>query len=523
MELLKPVLIALSFVLAAVAGVLFGWYWNKKITEAKLQDAEDLSHKIVEEARKESETLKKEAILEAKDEWYERKVELEREIQTLRNELKEREKRLATKETHLDRKVDVLNKKEKAIAARERELQTKGRIVDEKDQRLSELITEQSRLLERISHMTSEEAKQMLIRNMEDQARMEAAQKIREIKDRAMREAEREAKHIISMAIERYAAEHVAESTVAVVSLPNDDMKGRIIGREGRNIRAFENLTGIDVIIDDTPEAVLLSGFDPIRREVARTAMEKLVSDGRIHPARIEDIVRKAQFTLEEDIAQYGEETCLELGLNNVHPEMQKLIGKLKYRTSYGQNMLQHSKEVAILAGLMAAELGLNAKLCRRSGLLHDIGKVLTHENEGSHIQLGVEVAKKYGEPQQVINVIAEHHEDTEVTSMMTVLVSAADTISSARPGARRETLEAYIKRLEKLEEIAGSFEGVGKSYAIQAGREIRIMVKPSKVNDTDSVTLSEEIAREIEKQVDFPGNIKVTVIRETRAVAYAS
>jgi len=523
MELLKPILIMFSILASAVIAFILGWYWNKKVSQAKLQDAEDLAQKILDEARKESETLKKEAILEAKDEWYERKVELERELQDIRKELKSREKRLATKESHLDRKVDVLNKKEKAVSARERELQTKARVIDEQNERLNELIAEQTRMLEKISRMTSEEAKQLLIRNMENQAKMEASQLIRDIKDKATREAEREAKHIISLAVERYAAEHVAESTVAVVSLPSDDMKGRIIGREGRNIRAFENLTGVDVIIDDTPEAVLISGFDPIRREIARVAMEKLVSDGRIHPARIEDIVGKSHAVVEEGIAQLGEETCLELGLNNVHPEMQKLIGRLKYRTSYGQNMLQHSKEVAVIAGMLAKEMGLDARIARRAGLMHDIGKVLTHESEGSHVELGVEVAKRYNEPKEVISAIAEHHEDTEASSLITVLVSAADTISSARPGARRETLEAYIKRLEKLEEIASSFEGVDKSYAIQAGREIRIMVKPNKVNDSQADEIANKVAKEIQKQVDYPGSIKVTVIRETRSIAYAT
>jgi ribonuclease Y len=507
---------------AAVLSFFLGWFVSRKIAEAKIGRAEELARKIVREAEKEAEIKKKEAILEAKDEWYKAKVNFEKESQNRKIEIQRLEKMLSDREANLDRKVDILNRKERDIQNKEKVLYARDKALRLKDEELKRLIADQNKQLEKIAQMTSDEAKKLLMENLENQARQEAAQLIKEIKEQAEQTAEKEAKNIIISAIQRCAADHTVESTVSVVNLPNEEMKGRIIGREGRNIRSFETATGIDVIVDDTPEAVILSGYDPIRREVARMALEKLTLDGRIHPARIEEVVTKCEKEMEVIIRETGEQTCFDVGIHGIHPELVKLLGKLQFRTSYGQNVLQHSKEVAYLCGLMAAELGLDANLAKRAGLLHDIGKAVDRETEGTHSQIGYSVAQKYGENPIVLNAIAAHHEDVLQESVYSVLVQAADAISGARPGARRETLEGYIKRLEKLEELADSFKGVAKSYAIQAGREIRIIVEHEHIDDKKAEELAIEIAKKIEAELEYPGQIKVTVIRETRAVEYA-
>ena len=508
----------------AVAVLMFfgGWFISRRIGEAKLAKAEDLAKKIVQEAEKEAEFKKKEAILEAKDEWYKTKVNFERELANKRMEYQKVEKRLQEREINLDRKVDILNKKDRDIQNKEKILFAREKAIRTRDEELNRLISDQNRQLERIAQMTSEEAKKILMANLENQARQEAVQLIKEIKEKAEETAEKEAKNIIISAIQRCAADHTVESTVSVVSLPNEEMKGRIIGREGRNIRSFETATGIDVIVDDTPEAVILSGFDPIRREIARMALEKLILDGRIHPARIEEIVAKAQKEMDVIIKETGEQACFDVGIHGLHPELIKILGKLQYRTSYGQNVLQHSREVAFIAGLMAAELDLDANLAKRAGLLHDIGKAVDKETEGTHSQIGYNIAQKYGEHPFVLNAILSHHEDVPMESPYSILVQSADAISGARPGARRETLEGYIKRLEKLEELADSFKGVAKAYAIQAGREVRIIVEHEQIDDNSAANLAQEIAKKIEAEMEYPGQVKVTVIRETRAVEYA-
>jgi ribonuclease Y len=507
---------------AAVLSFFLGWFVSRKIAEAKLGRAEELARKIIREAEKEAEIKKKEAILEAKDEWYKAKVNFERESQNRKIEIQRLEKVLSDREANLDRKVDILNRKERDIQNKEKVLYARDKALRLKDEELKRLIADQNKQLEKIAQMTTDEAKKLLMENLENQARQEATQLIKEIKEQAEQTAEKEAKNIIISAIQRCAADHTVESTVSVVNLPNEEMKGRIIGREGRNIRSFETATGIDVIVDDTPEAVILSGYDPIRREVARMALEKLTMDGRIHPARIEEVVAKCEKEMEVIIRETGEQTCFDVGIHGIHPELVKLLGKLQFRTSYGQNVLQHSKEVSYLCGLMAAELGLDANFAKRAGLLHDIGKAVDRETEGTHSQIGYSVAQKYGENPIVLNAIAAHHEDVLQESVYSVLVQAADAISGARPGARRETLEGYIKRLEKLEELADSFKGVAKSYAIQAGREIRIIVEHEHIDDKGAEELAVEIAKKIEAELEYPGQIKVTVIRETRAVEYA-
>ncbi len=506
----------------AAAFFWIGFYVNRKIGELKIYNAQKMAEKIIEEAKKEAENTKREAELEARDKMYKAKLEFEKQTEKKKKELQMADRKLADREANVERKSDLLARREKDLQKRERDLALKERTVKAKDERYKQLLEEENAKLERIAGMTSEQAKQRLMANLEAQARYEAAQTIKEIKDKARESAEKEAKEIITSAIQRCVTDHVVESTVSVVSLPNEEMKGRIIGREGRNIRAFEIATGVEVIIDDTPEAVSLSGFDPVRREIARLALETLVADGRIHPARIEEIVGKTEKQVEDLIVRTGEETLLELGIPDVHPEVAKLLGRLKYRTSYGQNVLQHSKEVAHIAGLMASELDLDSSMAKRAGLLHDLGKAVDQSHEGTHAKIGAELAKKYGESEVVINSILAHHEDVEAKSPVSILVAAADAVSGARPGARRETLEAYIKRLEKLEEIANSFRGVDTAYAIQAGREIRIIVHPEEMTDVQSAELASMIARRIEAELKYPGQIKVTVIREMRTVEYA-
>ncbi|MCX7842434.1 MAG: ribonuclease Y [Clostridia bacterium] len=483
--------------------------------EAEIGSAEQEAKRIVNEAQKIGEAKKREILLEAKEEVHRSRVELEREIKDRRNEIQRLERRLVQKEETLDKKVESLEQKEEVLNRKTKEIQAL-------QEKVTELQKRQMEELERISGLTVDEAKEYLLKNIENEVKHEAAVLIKDIEARAKEEADRRAKDIVACAIQKCAADHVSETTVSVVPLPNDEMKGRIIGREGRNIRTLETLTGIDLIIDDTPEAVILSGFDPIRREVARITLEKLILDGRIHPARIEEMVEKAKKEVENTIRQEGDNAAFETGVHGLHPEVIKLLGKLRFRTSYGQNVLNHSVEVAQLAGLMAAELGADINLAKRAGLLHDIGKAVDHEVEGSHVTIGADLAKKYKESNEVVNAILSHHGDIEATSMIAVLVQAADSISAARPGARRETLESYIKRLEKLEEIANSFAGVEKSFAIQAGREIRIMVKPEDVSDDNIVLKAREIVKKIESELEYPGQIKVNVIRETRAIEYA-
>jgi ribonuclease Y len=497
------------------AGSLTGYLARKNVAERQIGSAEAEAKRIVSDAAKEGEAKKKEAVIEAREDVHRLRSELERETRERRTELQRSERRLIQKEETLDRKMDSLEKKEEALVQRDKD-------IEKAQQSVNELHGKQLAELERISNLTSQQARDILMTNVEDEMKVETAKLIRDMESEAREEGEKRARELISLAIQRCAADHVAETTVSVVPLPNDEMKGRIIGREGRNIRTLETMTGIDLIIDDTPEAVIISGFDPVRREVARLTLERLIADGRIHPARIEEVVEKAKKEVDQQIKEEGERACLEAAVHGLHPELVKTLGRLKFRTSYGQNVLKHSLEVAYLAGGMAAELGADVAVAKRAGLIHDIGKAVDHQVEGTHVTIGVDLAKKYRESAEVTHCIAAHHNDTEPTSVEAVLVQAADAISAARPGARRETLETYIKRLEKLEEIADSFEGVEKSYAIQAGREVRIIVKPDRIDDLAAVRMSREIVKRVEAELEYPGQIKVTVIRETRAIEYA-
>lgn len=502
-------------IISALVTFVLGYFLRKYLAEAKIISAEAEAKKIIDEANKGAEAKKREILLEAKEEVLKLRNEVEKEHRERRSELQRLERRLVQKEETLDRKVDSIEKKEEELNKKDLEIEAvKTKLTDIYNRQLVEL--------ERISGLTSDDAKQILLADIEKEIQHEAAILIKDIENKAKEEGEKRARNIISLAIQRCAADHVAEATVAVIPLPSDEMKGRIIGREGRNIRAFETLTGIDLIIDDTPEAVILSGFDPIRREVARIALERLVVDGRIHPARIEEMVEKAQKDVNTQIREAGEQASFETGVHGLHPEIVTLLGRLKFRTSYGQNVLKHSIEVAHLSGLMAAELGVDVQVAKRAGLLHDLGKSVDHEVEGPHVAIGVDLARKYRESHEIIHAIAAHHGDEEPKTIIAVLVQAADAVSAARPGARRETLESYIKRLTKLEEIASSFEGVEKSFAIQAGREVRIMVKPDKIDDLAAVRLVREVAKRIENELDYPGQIKVVIIRETRVVEYA-
>ncbi|MEH7504794.1 ribonuclease Y [Neobacillus drentensis] len=512
----------ISILLGLIVGAVVGYFVHKSIAEAKVAGAKNAAEQILEDAKRDADSLKKEALLEAKDEIHKLRTEAEREVRERRNEMQKQENRLLQREENLDRKEETLNKRENLLEKKDDSLNQRQQHIEEMESKVDELVRKQQTELERISSLTREEAKTIIIDRMEQELTTDTAIMIKESENRAKEEADKKAKEILSLAIQRCAADHVAETTVSVVNLPNDEMKGRIIGREGRNIRTLETLTGIDLIIDDTPEAVILSGFDPIRRETARLALEKLVQDGRIHPARIEEMVEKSRREVDEYIREVGEQTTFEVGVHGLHPDLIKILGRLKFRTSYGQNVLKHSMEVAQLSGLLAAELGQDETLARRAGLLHDIGKAIDHEVEGSHVEIGVELATKYKEHPVVINSIASHHGDTEPTSIISVLVAAADALSAARPGARSETLENYIRRLEKLEEISESYEGVEKSFAIQAGREVRIIVRPDSVDDLAAHRLARDIRKRIEEELDYPGHIKVTVIRETRAVEYA-
>ena len=512
---MATVIIVLVGLVALIVGLLVGYILRKSIGEKTIGNAETKAKNLILDAEKNAENIKKELILEAKEEAQRQRTDLEKEIRERRNELSKSERRLNQKEDSIDRKLENIEKKEESITNKERS-------IEQKKQEQERLLKRQLEELEKISGYTIEQAREIILQKVEHEARSDAAALYKEIESKAKEDADKKAKEIITGAIQRCAADHVAESTVSVVPLPNDEMKGRIIGREGRNIRAIENATGIDLIIDDTPEAVILSGFDPVRREIARLALEKLIVDGRIHPAKIEEMVNKAEREVNAIIKEAGEQATYDVGIHNLHPELVKLLGRLKYRTSYGQNVLKHSVEVAHLSGLMAGELGMDTTLAKRAGLLHDIGKALDHEQEGTHVDIGIEVLKKYKENESVINGMAAHHGDYEPKSVEAVLIAAADALSAARPGARRETLESYIKRLQKLEDIANTTEGVDTSYAIQAGREIRIIAKPDEVGDDAIALLARDISKKIESELEYPGQIKVNVVRETRAIDYA-
>ena len=513
-ELVAIIVVAVAVVFSIISSVITSLY-RKNVSEKKIGNAESKAREIIDEAIKTAESKKKEALLEAKEENLKTKNELDKEVRERRAEIQRYEKRVLNKEETIDKKMDSYEKKEAALKVKEEELAVmKAKVESLNEQRVQEL--------ERISGLTSEQAKDYLLKTVEEEVKHETAKLIKENEARVKEESEKRAKDIIVNAIQKCSTDHVSETTISVVNLPNDEMKGRIIGREGRNIRTIETLTGVDLIIDDTPEAVILSSFDPIRREVARIALEKLIADGRIHPARIEEMVEKARREVESEIKRTGERAVLDAGVHNIHPELVKLLGRLRYRTSYGQNVLDHSLEVSYIAGMMASELGLDPTIAKRAGLLHDIGKSIDHEVEGTHIQIGVDLAKKYKESDAVIHAIHAHHGDVEARTIVACLVQAADAISAARPGARRENVENYIKRLQKLEEVASSFDGVERTFAIQAGREVRVMVKPEIVNDERMIPLARDICKKIEEELEYPGQIKVNIIRESRASDFA-
>ena len=505
-----------------VAGFSLGWFVRAQLGRARLRSSEQRAQQVLSDARREAEAVKRDALLAGREEALAMKQEVEREMLHNRNAQLETERAFQQKDAAFNRRVELIDKKERDLKKTENDLAARETATSERNKALDGLVQEQTAKLARVAGMSPEMAREQLIASIENEAKSEAARRTVEIRDTAQKNAEREARKVIALAIQRFAGDHASETSVSVVHLPSDDMTGRIIGREGRNIRSFEVITGVDVIIDDTPEAVILSAFDPVRREIARISLERLVADGRIHPARIEEVVGKVREEVERKIIELGEMACLEVGVHGVHPELQRLMGRLHYRTSYGQNILKHSVEVAHLCGIMAAEIGMDQVMAKRGGLLHDIGKAIDHDQEGTHPVLGMEVAARHGEPQPVLEAIGYHHDDYAGGSLWPVLVSAADAISGARPGARRESLEAYIKRLESLERIANSFAGVEKSYAIQAGREVRIMVEHHRIDDARAQGLAGEIARRIEKELQYPGQIRVTVIRETRAVDYA-
>ncbi len=505
-----------------ILGVIAGYFIRMLIAKLKIGLAEANAKRILNEAEREAESKRKEGILEIKEETHKARLEFERETHDRRQELQKLEKRLIQKEENLDHKVDILERKEREIGNKERNINNREKVLKDEEQRLVKESEEQKKILQRLANMTTEEAKKILLSQMEEEAKRDGALMIKRVEQQAREEATKKAKEIVGLAIQRCAAEHTMDITVTTVPLPNDEMKGRIIGREGRNIRTIETLTGVDLIIDDTPEAITLSAFDGVRREIARIAVEKLISDGRIHPGRIEEVITKVEKEMDENLKNIGDEAAFELGISNIHPEIIKILGRLKYRTSYGQNVLQHSKEVAALAGVLAGELGVDIQLAKRAGLLHDIGKAVSHEVEGTHAKIGADLAKKYNENPKVINAIDAHHEDIAADSIEAVLIAAADAISASRPGVRRESLEHYVKRLENLEKLADSFRGVEKAYAIQAGREIRIIVDADTVDDVIAAQLARDIAKKIEKELEYPGQVKVTVIREVRAVEVA-
>jgi ribonuclease Y len=506
----------------AILGAIIGFWLLKKMAKGEIDSAKKYKEKTINEAHRTAKTIKKEAMLRAKDSLYRMKLDFEKETKEKREQLLALERRLFHKEESLDKKIEQYEQREKAVAKREEEAAGIEEALKRNKTEYERLIAEQRHQLERLAGISSREAKELLIRSMESEAKHDSAKLIRKIENDAKETAKRKAQEVLALAIKRYAGEYVAEKTVSVVNLPNEEMKGRIIGREGRNIRAIEAATGVDLIIDDTPEAVILSAFNPVRREVAKISLERLIDDGRIHPARIEEIVEKVNREIEISIKEAGEQTTFDVGVHGIDPEVVKLIGRLKYRSSYAQNVLQHSKEVSFICGVMASELGLNVRRAKRAGLLHDIGKAVDHEVEGPHALIGADLAKRYGESNEVVHAIAAHHEEIPPESVLAILVQAADTLSGARPGARQEMLESYVKRLQDLEKIANSFNGVSKSYAIQAGREIRIMVEGDAVNDDQAFVLSKDIAQKIEDELTYPGQIKVTVIREVRAVDYA-
>jgi ribonuclease Y len=512
------VILVIGVPLAAVGGVLF----QKSLTNRKIGEAAEQARRLVEEAQRNCETSLKDAAIEAKEVVYKARVELEKEVKERQREIQQVERRIVQKEEQVTRRLDQLDRRDREYHAKEEKLAGRERSIKEMEERHLGLIEEQRRALERVAGLTAEEAKQRLLAQMEEEARREAILIAMRLEEEARQDAERKAREVLATTIQRLAPDYTVETAVSIVDLPSDDMKGRIIGREGRNIRALEQATGVDLIVDDTPEAVLISGYDPLRREVARLALQRLIADGRIHPARIEEVVEKVRKDMDQHLKEEGERACFEVGVHGLHPELVKLVGRLKFRTSYGQNCLQHSKEVAWLSGMMAAEVGADVKLAKRCGLLHDIGKALTHEQEGTHVELSIDILTRYNEPRAVLNTILAGHENAEAETIEAVLVEAADGISAARPGARRDVLESYVKRVKNMEEIARSFKGVEAAYAIQAGRELRIITRSDTISDLDTYQLAKDIAKRIESEMQYPGNIKVTVIREHRAVEYA-